>query len=396
MNTLYKFIIGLVFLGCLSCDISDNTVDPTTSFLKIYDNNSFEASFIPIDIKQASTGEFLILGARRIEGSDFLGVFLFKVDEFGEYVSSRNLSDQYVHPVKSLINIDEQYYFVAMNSTSLQAYLIEVNMNTLDITESPLGGISYPLHVSQRDSEILLLSYDNGSKTTDLSVINTDGSVGAGVSYSIGAGEDVEAPIIEHFTRTGKQLPFFTGVTGNGVYYFNGFYNYTLSMVFTDLSGEPLGVLQGQQDNGGISAAENIDGSTFALSRFNFGDNYIVPRQEISVNGLTSSSDFLGNSYPELIDDAPVVLKKITIENEEILLYASNTKTGKIILMGHRMTNGELKGTKYIGFSDPYSVADFTQTNDGGLAVLSTIQVAGRFARISLIKLSKEGLSELR
>lgn len=396
MNRINKIVLGLVFLSCLSCDISDNEIDPTTSFLKIYDHNSFEASFIPIDIKQAATGEFLILGARRIEDSDFLGVFLFKVDEFGEFVSSRNLSDQYVHPVKSLINIDEQYYFVAMNSTSLQATLIAVDLGTLDITESPIGGASYPLHVSQRDSEILLLSYNNANKTTDLSIINTDGSVGTGVSYSIGAGEDVEEPIIEHFTRTGKQLPFFAGVTNNGVYYFNGFYNYTLSLVFTDLSGDATGVLQGQQDNGGISAAQHIEGSTFALSRFNFGDNYIVPRQEISTSGLTSSSDILGNPYPELVDDAPVILDQITVENEEMLLYASNTKTGKIILMAYSSANGELKGTKYIGFSDPYSVADFTSTNDGGLAVLGTIEVAGRFARISLIKLSKEELNELK
>lgn len=396
MNTNYKLAFVLLLFGCLSCDISDNEIDPTTSFLKIYDHQSFDASFIPIDIKQAATGEFLILGARRIEGSDFLGVFLLKVDEFGAFVSSRNLSDQYVHPVNSLINIEEQYYFVAMNSTSLQATLITVDLATLDIIEFPIAGISYPMHVSQRDSEMLLLSYNNTDKTSNLSIVNTEGNVTAGVSYSIGAGEDIEVPIIEHFTRTGRQLPFFAGVTNNGLYYFNGFYNYTLSLVFTDLSGDALGVLQGQQDNGGISATQHIEGSTFALSRFNFGDNYIVPRQDVSINGLTSSSDITGNPFPELVDDAAVVLDLIMVGNESVLLYASNTKTGKIILMSYNSTNGELISTKYIGFSDPYSVAAFTATADGGLAVLGTVQVAGRFARISMIKLSKEELSELR
>lgn len=396
MKIIRNLIIGFICLGCLSCDISDNTVDPTTSFLRIYDNSSFEASFIPIDVKQTATGEFLILGARRIEDSDFLGVFLFKVDEFGQFIVSRNLSDEYVHPVKSLINIDEQYYFVAMNKTSLQANLIAIDLSTLEISASAIGGVSYPLYVSQDDSEIILLSYDNGAKTTDLSVITATGSVSSSVSYSIGAGEGVEAPIIEHFTRTGKQLPFFAGKTSTGTYYFNGFYNYTLSLVFTDLSGDPRGVLQGQQDNGGISAAHNINGTTFALSRFNFGDNYIVPRQDIATASVTSSSDFAGNSYPELIEDAPVVLEAVTIDTDEVLLYASNTKTGKIILLTYSMTTGELLGTKYIGFSDPYTVTNFMPTGDGGLAVLGTVQVAGRFARISLIKLSKEELSELK
>ena len=167
-------------------------------------------------------------------------------------------------------------------------------------------------------------------------------------------------------------------------------------MVFTALGDDPVGVLQGQQDNGGISAAQHINGSTFALSRFNFGDNYIVPRQEVSTTGLSSSSDFEGNPYPELIADAPVILKSVTIDNAEVLMYASNTKTGKIILMSHDFNNGALLATKYIGFSDPFSIADFTATIDGGLAVLSAVEVAGRFARISLIKLSKDDLAELR
>ena len=386
----------MVSLMTLSCDISENTVEPTTSFLKIYDDSRFESSFIPIDLKQTSNGEFLILGARRIEDSDFLGVFLFKVDELGEYVISKNLSDQFVHPVKSLINIDDQYYFVAMNSTNLQANIISVDLATLEISANPIGGVSYPMHISQDGNEIILLSYNNVDKTTDISRISTTGAVTASASYSIGAGADVEAPIIEHFTRTGKQLPFFAGVTNSGLYYFNGFYNYTLSMVFTNFGDNPVGTLQGQQADGGISAAQHISGSTFALSRYNFGDNYLIPKQDVTTSGLSSSVDFTGNPFPELTDDAPIVLKKVMIENEEVLLYGSNTKSGKIILLSFNIVTGNLLATKYIGFSDPYSISDFVATSDGGLAVMGTVEVAGRFSRISLIKMSEEELGELK
>jgi len=386
------FIIGLLILA--GCDISDNTALPKDSFLKIYDNQDFDASFIPIDIKQTQDEGFLILGARRIEDSDFTGIYLMKVDREGIIEREREVDETYIHPIQGLVQVNSQYHFIAMTNTSWQANYISVNPDSLTISPAVLPGLSYPLYAKQEGNEVVLLSYNNNDKVSVISSLTTDGAISNSEAYTIVAGADVEAPIIEHFTRTGKQLPFFTGKVG-GNYFFNGFYNYTMSMVITDLAGEgPDGVIQGQQADGGLSSGMAIDGSRFALSRYNFGDNFINPSTDLELFGISSSTDIEGNPFPELTPDAPVVLKQVDINGELITLYASNTKGNQIILMAFN-TSGELLGTRYIGYSDPYEVSSFIQTEDGGLAVVGTVYVAGRFARIFINKLSESQLSSI-
>jgi len=386
------FIIGSLLIT--GCDISENTALPNESFLKIYDNQNFDASFIPIDIKQTQDRGYLILGARRVEDSDFTGVYLMRVDSEGNIVQESEVDETYIHPIQGLIQVDNQYHFIAMTNTSWQANYISVDPDSLTINPTALGGLSYPLYAKQFDDEVVLLSYNNADKQSIISSLSTDGNVGTSEAYSIGAGADVEAPIIEHFTRTGKQLPFFTGKVG-GNYFFNGFFNYTMSMVITDLAGDgPDGVIQGQQADGGFSSGMAIDGSRFAISRYNFGDNFINPSAELDLFGISSTTDIEGNPFPELTPDAPVVLKQIEVNNESITLYASNTKGNQVILMAFN-TLGDLLGTRYIGYSDPYEISSFIQTDDGGLAVVGTVYVAGRFARIFINKLSEGQLSSI-
>ncbi|MEP2771893.1 MAG: hypothetical protein ABJH05_07075 [Fulvivirga sp.] len=394
MKRYLLLLLAPAILLINACDISDNDALPKESFLKIYDDDSFEASFIPIDVKETSKGDFIVLGATRLEESDFTGIFLIKTDSDGQFITQLDLSSDLIHPIGDLIEIDNKFYFAAMNNISWQANIIEVSTDSLTINSSPIGGLSYPLHLKQEGNELILLSYDNDDKNSVISVIDQTGAVINSQALTIGAGADVEAPIIEHFTRSGRQLPFFVGKT-EGIYFFNGFFNYTLSLVFTDLNGDGEdGVLQGQRDDGGISAALHLDGSRFAFSRFNFGDNYLLPASNVEVFGTTSSTDMEGNPFPELIPNAPVVIKSVEINGDQVTLYASNTKGGQIVLLAYN-NNGDLLGSKYIGFSTPYEISGFTQTADGGLAITGTVYVAGRFARVFLNKLSKEELTEI-
>ena len=398
INMKNIFILVSLCLTLAACDISDNDVDPAESFLKIYDNNTFSSSFVPVDIQQTLDGGYLVLGSTRIEDSDFTGVYLMKVDETGEIISEQNLSSQYISPAKSLMNINGIYYFVAMEDVSFNAFLF-LSDDDGNLTDSIPLGLSYPLYAMNQDNEIVLQTYNNANRTTELSSIAINGTnfTSNTRTFRIGDGDDVEEPIFEHFTRTGRQQPFFTGKTSTGIYYFNGFYNFTLSMVFTDLLGDdPIGQIQGQRDEGGISSAINLTGNQFAMSRFNVGDNYVLPNTTIDITNQTGLAvDLEGNSFPELVPDAPVVLKRVTVNERDVLIYGSNTRSGQIILLAYSIgETTELLGTKYLGFSNPYTLASFNETEDDGLVVLGSTAVAGRFDRFAIFKLSNEELQE--
>ncbi len=391
-----KIFLLLTILSMLSaCDISDNEVEPSLSFLKIYDNNEFNASFIPIDVKQTADGGYLILASTRLEDSNFTGVYLMKVDEAGEFVSEERFTSDFLFPVGDLLEVDGTFYFVAMRNISFEAVIFAIN-DAGEVSE-PVGlGVTRPLKAALDGSDILLLSYDNANKNTVFSVYATNGG-GVGQlgskAFSIGTGEGIDAPITNHFTRTGRQLPFQIGRVPNGPYFFNGFVNFTISLIFTDLvADDPLGVSQGQQDDGGLSSVRHLTGSTFAVSRFDEGDNYILPNVDINMGGITSSIDLGGNPFPELVEEAPVLVKRLEINGQQVLLYGSNTKGGQIILLAYDAGTGALLGTKYLGFSNPYQISGFSTTEDSGLAVVGNTSVAGRFDRICLFKLSEKEL----
>ena len=395
LNTSRAFVFAFL-LQSLGCDIKDNDVEANESFLKVYDNSLFDGSYIPLDVQQTSDEGFMILSGTRIKESNFVGIKVLKADAEGNFVSQTDLEANLVHPVYNLIKADAGYFFVCMDAISLQAQLVQLDEAGGLLGIVPLSGIYYPLHVTNLTGDQLILqSYDIENKQTVLSLLRMDGTTVKTKAFKIGAGDEVEKPIIEHFTRTGKQLPFLSGQAYNGKYYFNGFYNYTFSLVFTDLNADdPSGVAQGQQDDGGISALLPLEESTFAMSRFNFGDNYILPNTEINTTGVSSSIDMTGFSMPELKEDAKVILERVTVNGQKILIYGSDTKNGQIALIAYDELSGELKGTKYLGFAFPYEIAGFVQTADEGLAVAALTQVAGRFPRICLFKLSKEELAE--
>lgn len=399
MKHLFKIFNTFLLTSFIltGCDIKDNEVEVYASFLKVYDDESFAGSYIPLDIQQTADEGYIILSGTRLEESNFIGIHLFRLDEQGNFISDVKMETQYVHPTYNLIKTDQGYFFFCMDAVSLRANLVHLDEEGQIVEIRPAGNLSYPLYAAMgRDNNFILQSYNINDKQTILSVVSPEGNVGKSQGFGIGAGDDVEKPIIEHFTRTGKQLPFQAGQTSDGTFFFNGFFNYTFSLVFTDLnSGDPKGIAQGQQDDGGFSAVLSLENNGFAISRFNFGDNYISPKAEISSSGISSAVDLPGFSIPELESNAKVMIKRIAVNGENILLYASNTKNGQIALMAYEEITGELRGTKYLGFSYPYELAGFIQTADEGLAVAGLTQAAGRFPRVCLFKLSKEELREI-
>ena len=392
MIRIASFISLLMFV--IGCDINNNDIAPNKTFTRIYDDDRFGEVYYPLDIVQTKDDGFLILSERRIEGSIFTGVYLIKTDLNGAVESTSSLANDFVHPVKQLLENNGQYYFVCMGDLNQEAYLVAINDTGQMIDPVSIQGATYPLSLALDGNFFVMQSYNNTDKRTVMSVFDASGQISKQAEFSIGAGENVETPIINHFTKNGTQLPFQVGKTGSS-YYFNGFYNYTFSLVFTDLSGgNPSGVCQGQQNLGGIGAVQPLTGSTFAISRFNFGDNYLAPAATIPTNEITSSVDIPGNTFPELVENARVIIKSFPDGGN--WLYASTTKSRRIVLFGFTQVKGELMGTRYLGSASPFEIASFTFTTDGGVAVLTQTFVEGRFPRIAVFKLSTEEVDALK
>jgi hypothetical protein len=395
------FAILFVVVGLSSCK---NEADPAADksfFTKFYDNSNFNVAYTPFDAVQTSDGGYIVMGMKRVIDSTGLTVdpgviYLMKTDEFGAFVSHIELDDDLVTPAPALLNVNGKFYFFCMTSSDLSTQLIEVSENGTVAQQLNVGG-SYPLAAEVDGNNLLLLSYDVGNKKTEMAVVGTDGIKNPNLtkSFTIGAGDGPEEPIINHILRTGRQLPFQVGKTANGLYFFNGFYNYTLSIVFTNLTSDsPLGVIQGNQDDGGMSSLLSLAGGKFAAARFNFGDNYFMPQATLATGSTSSTSDLAGNAFPELQPNAPVTIINATINGNPRVIYGSNTRGKQIALFGYNPADGSFVGSKYIGFSNAFEIASITPTDDDGLVVLGTTYIAGRFPRICLFKLSAESLGK--
>jgi hypothetical protein len=82
------------------------------------------------------------------------------------------------------------------------------------------------------------------------------------------------------------------------------------------------------------------------------------------------------------------------IQGKNILIYGSNTKSKQIGLLFYDEATGEFISSRYLGFSNPFEIANLMISAEGGLAVCGTTYLAGRFPRICIIKLSEEDLAE--
>lgn len=389
-------LLAVFSLSLLSC-AEDAEPDPvTTPISVVYDDNEYSAGFCPIDVVETSDEGFLVLAERKLRDVHWSGIYLLKSDRRGVFQAASSPDEHYVNPIGPLMARDEGYAFLAMDRESQEAVIINVDI-TGQITETtPIPGITYPAAAGLDGQNILLLSYDHVDRKSVVSRHTFDGTtVGARISFGIGAADQTEEPVMNHFARTGRRFPFQVGKTA-GSYYFNGFYNYTFSLVFTDLQSEdPIGVVYGNQDDGGFSAVQPLGGNTFALARFNFGDNYLLPRTDVPSNTLASAGNLGGFTFPEMTPDAPVRILSTAIDNREVVIYATNTRSKQVALYIYDALTGTFLSARYLGFSNPYEVGGVMRTEDGGLVVTATTWLAGRFPRISLFKLPGDELRKL-
>lgn len=393
MMRIKIIILILLLLAQAACLEETNPAFDEKAFTKIYDNYQFSASYFPIDVQQTSDGGYLILGGRRLTTTTFTGIYLLKADKFGNFISDEEIDESYVNPVGDLMKIGADYYFLCMDPLTLQTHVARVDGNGEGFTATSVSAsLTYPAAASLDGTSIIALSYNSVSLQSVISIVTSTGNVTSSKGYTIGAGEGIEEPIINHYLRTGRQFPFQTGKAGS-LYYFNGFYNYTFSLVFTNISQDvPNGVVQGQQEDGGFSELVPVAGNSFAAARFNFGDNFLLPKVSLNTSGVSSSTDLGGFTLPELTPNATVRIIRATLNRQNVLVYAANTKSNQVGLYVYDEASGEFLSSRYVGYSNPLEVAAIKQTAEGDLVICGTTYVAGRFGRFCLIKIPQSDI----
>jgi hypothetical protein len=393
-RSLLFIILGLLIFSSCSEDTSETL--ETENFTRIYDNNSFNDSYSPIDVIQTDDGGFIVLATLFKPDAERGAIYLLKADKAGIFVKDLALEETFTNPLKGMFIKDSKVYFVCINNLA-QTALVSVDLGLTEATTTDVA-LTYPSAAAYVDNELLILSYDQIEKKTVFSKVALSGSVTVSRLFDIADDDSLEDEVLKHFLRTGKQFPFQVGRIPGGTYFFNGFSDYTFSLVFTNLGDDNDidGVIQGQQDNAGFNSITALGSTNFAVSYFSFGSTYILPKASLATTGEpTSIVDLTGLSMPEFVPNGAVQILRATQNGRNVLLYVSSTRSKQIGVYMYDESNGAFLGSKYFGFSNPYEAGHVIQTSDGGLLVAGTTYIAGRFPRICVIKLSAEQFSSI-
>ncbi len=398
MNTSKIYILLLLFGMILSsCDVKKSNIAPDNNYIRVYHNQNYNVSFYPQDMLQTDDGGFLILSAMEDTSlNTFLPVYLMKTDKFGNFQWETYPDESNVSPASHLLYLKGKYYFVCMDAITQDTRFLEIDINTGATSVASTNSLKFPLaaYVDSK-SNLLVMNFDRVGRKTILTKYNSNFQQEWSASFDIIG--DVENQIRLHLVKKGKQYPFYIGeIDENGTvghYYFNGFKNYTMTLVFVDAAtGNQTGVLNTFQDEAAISSTVSLDSGNFAISRYYLGDNFIFPKVKLDMGTSQNANNFNDNKLPELTPDAAVRIIKSELNQKEVITYGSQTRTNQLVLYLFDAKEGNLLYTKYLGSDNPVEIASLISTNEGGLAILARTFVAGRFPRIALYKLSPEQL----
>ncbi|WP_375580888.1 hypothetical protein ABWH96_07695 [Marivirga tractuosa] len=394
MKNSLIFFLSIISIFTFSCD-NEELEPQQQSFLKIYDDANYNASYNPVGL-QFNANNYYILSERRLSSSDFSGINLVVTDSLGDFVSEQQLEEAFVAPTKSLLKVGNSLYFFCMDRNSLRPYLAVISedgsLNTIALNTTA----SYPLAANvTANNNLLLLSYDPDGLNSIITEVSREGGILQQARYSIGPGSDVQDAIVNHFTKRSARLPFFCGQAAGNRYYFNGFYNYTLSMVFTNFGDEPTGVLQGQGTDAGLKAAHTTASGDFAFVGYQFSDHFMNAKTTLPINNISSSVNLFDRNIPEITERAICRIIPFNGINRELVVIASETEGRQVVLYFYDVNSGQLEATYYLGTLNPFTLSSVIELEDGGIAITGTTFLAGRFERIYLQKITKEQLLEI-
>jgi len=387
--------LSLALLG-FSCDVKENNEATPTAFSRVYHSPDASTRFFPIDFREVSDGGFLILG---ISGEQ--SIYVMKTDLFGQFEWEITESGPFNRPIPSLMEVNGEFLFFAQDSTTFETNALAINivdqsisskiafedeLNPLQAFHSSSGNIFYH-NYNRRTSRINIHGL-----TSTLGEIWTE-------NYSVGFDQEIEREILDNINSTEPEVPFYQGEVEGSAYFVNSFVDFNFNSLFLNPnSGAEVSRISGFQTDASMSALFHLDGQDFAMARFNQNGTTVVnPRVTIAFNETNNftSEEIEGVEFPDIVENAEVRIKTITLNGQRYIVYAADNKDGQISLLFYDFASGQFINNITIGHNHRYQVSNFIQSSDEGLVVLSQTVHAGKFNRISLNKVSKETLESL-
>lgn len=383
----------------ISCEIKNSDIAPDASFVRVYESTNIDEAYYPEDIIQLENMDYLIVSS--LDDSSFTNfpkVSLTALAPSGDIISSIVLPDNYTNPVPEWLTVNGRYYFICMDDVTLQAKILQVDLNEDNLTYSEFRELDrkMPLYVRKEDNNILILSYDRIGRNSVIDLY--DSNFNPQWASNVSANEDFENDVRLHLKKRGKLFPFFIGgIDNDGVFdyfYVNCLANYSMAMLFLEgISGSVTGRLYTYQEETSISTALHLNQDTFAVSRFHSGDNYVFPRVSLDINELQNAENFDDILISQLNADATMDIMLYDLNEKQYIVYASTSKSNKIVMLFFNAETGEQIYVHTLGYGNPVEVINIIQTQDKGIAVLGKTWINSQYQRMILYKLTSDQLS---
>ena len=385
----YKGIVIFLAVFLSGCEVDQKDILPENEFIKIYNHPDQEIAYHPAGVIQLTDGGYLILSGVKVDTSviEYPHANLIRTNSLGEVEWTRDY-DLYA-PSPRLFQRSASVGFVAMD-LQLNAYAVEINTSNGDVAGQHDLQLTMPLcSYVDKQNNLIVLGYDFVARSSWISLF--DGSFGMQRSVKVNVEKDLENVVQKHMNKSGTQFPFFIGEWAEGSqsgYFVNCFYNYTLRTVYFESAGlTMLGNIYSFQTEEAVSSLIQRNGNRYALTRFYSNNNYFLGDVEVDINTSQNFNDITGEILPELVHDAKVLSRKITIGSNPYILLSSQTNSNSLVTYQHAADADSLIATHYHQFNERVEVADMIQTSEEGLALLGRIYILGKYQRPVLVKL---------
>lgn len=385
--------IGLILLMLLSgCGIDQKDIQPEQEFIKIYNHPDEQLAYYPESLLELEDGGFLFLAAVKDESAEieYPTASLVRTSATGKMVWSR--SYDWLAPAPRLIRSGNGFGFVAMDQ-QFEAHAVMVDVAGGDITAAHPLEVTMPLVAYQdQDEKLLVLGYDFVSRSSWIARFSDNFILERSVQLPVNT--DLEYLIQRHLNRTGQDFPFFMGsydYTGESGYYVNCFYNYTLRAMFLDHSSlGATGDIYSFQTEEGISSLIHQSENRFGLTSYYEGNNYMISGAAIDVHASQNIKDLPGSPLYELTQKAAVRAQNISVDGTAYTLMVSQTHSNALVCYQFLSDTDSLVSTHHVTFDERVEVADFIQTEDGGVTILASNHILGKYRRPVLVKMREE------